>query len=416
MNNAHMEKSAHVEEQQVDEPPDGGLVAWSQVLASHLTMFNSWGYMTSFGIFQPYYVKTLNQDPSNISWIGSLEYFCIFFMGFLAGRAADAGYVRTLLFCGFALQILGVFTTSACNTYWQFLLAQGVCQGLGCGLTFTPMVSLVSSYFKKKRVLAICIQASGTSSGGLVFPAIAKTLLPSVGFPWAVRAMGFVIVFNSAIILLLVKPRLPPRKNGRFVELSAFKEPTYLLYTIGIFLALWGNFVAYFYLRAYAKDIVHVSEDVSFNMLLVMNGIGIPGRLIPSLIADRLLGPVNTISIIILLAGVMMSCWITIKHTTSMWIFSVFYGLFSSAIQGLFPAALASLTLDPTKQGLRIGMACSVFSFACLSGSPIAGHLIEIHNGQYLHAQIFGLVNMFCGCAFVVACRTARCGLKIQKM
>lgn len=30
-----------------DQIPDGGLVAWTQVLAGHLVIFNCWGYITS---------------------------------------------------------------------------------------------------------------------------------------------------------------------------------------------------------------------------------------------------------------------------------------------------------------------------------------------------------------------------------
>ena len=59
-------------------PPDGGLVAWTQVLMGHLIVFNTWGYIVSYGVFQTYYVTTLGHPPSDISWVrnsqeGSLE-------------------------------------------------------------------------------------------------------------------------------------------------------------------------------------------------------------------------------------------------------------------------------------------------------------------------------------------------------
>src|SRR5690606_36793786 len=40
----------------VSSPPDGGLKAWTQVLMGHLVLINSWGYLTSFGLIQSYYV------------------------------------------------------------------------------------------------------------------------------------------------------------------------------------------------------------------------------------------------------------------------------------------------------------------------------------------------------------------------
>lgn len=50
-------------------PPDGGLAAWTQAIMGHLIVFNTWGYIISFGVFQTYYVATLGHPPSDISWV-----------------------------------------------------------------------------------------------------------------------------------------------------------------------------------------------------------------------------------------------------------------------------------------------------------------------------------------------------------
>jgi len=47
------------------------------------------------------------------------------------------------------IQLCGIFLTSWCKTYWQVLLAQGVCVGIGNGLVFVPSVALASTYFFK---------------------------------------------------------------------------------------------------------------------------------------------------------------------------------------------------------------------------------------------------------------------------
>lgn len=69
------------------------------------------------------------------------------------------------------------------------------------------------------------------------------------GFPWAVRCMGFVVLLMVIIILALLRPRLPPRKSGPLVEWSAFKEPAYMLFTLGVFLLYWTLYFAFFYVR-----------------------------------------------------------------------------------------------------------------------------------------------------------------------
>lgn len=50
-----------------EPPPNGGLVAWTQVLMGHLLVFNGSGYVSSFGLFQAYYETTLGRPASDIS-------------------------------------------------------------------------------------------------------------------------------------------------------------------------------------------------------------------------------------------------------------------------------------------------------------------------------------------------------------
>ena len=196
---------------------------------------NSWGYISSFGVFQTYYANTLGRPPSDISWIGSFQIFLLFFIGVLTGRLTDGGYFRQVLLTGIVFQGLGLFTTSAATQYWQVFLAQGVCMGLGNGCLFCPSLAVVSTYFKKRRALAIGVMASGTGTGGLVFPSIARQLLPMVGFGWTVRTIGFIQLATLVVVFFVLRPRLPPRRTGPFLELSAFKELEYTFYACASF-------------------------------------------------------------------------------------------------------------------------------------------------------------------------------------
>lgn len=243
--------------------PDGGIKAWTQVLMGHLVLINGWGYLSSFGLFQSYYTTTMSASPSAISWIGSTQIFLVYLVGTFSGRALDAGYFHTVLAVGLFLQVLVVFMTSVSSQYWQIFLAQGICKGLGDGLVFCPTVSLVATYFSKKRSLALAVLASGGAVGGIIFPLIAQQLLPKVGFGWTVRTMGFLILFNSIIVLLIARVRLPPRKTGPLVEWSAFREPSYLLFCIAMFFNMWAVYFAYFYVSPTATGILSPSDQVT---------------------------------------------------------------------------------------------------------------------------------------------------------
>ncbi|KAG7422831.1 putative peptide chain release factor 1 [Fusarium oxysporum f. sp. raphani] len=329
-----------------DEPPDGGLQAWLQVVTGHLVAFNSWGYLISFGIFQPYYESQFSLPPSTISWIGSLEVCLIFFIGTFSGRAFDAGYYRTALAVGLFLQILAIFMTSIASSYWQVLLAQGICQGLGNGIIFAPTIANMSTYFTTKKTIAISAGACGAGTGGIVFPLIAQQLLPKIGFRWTVRVMGLVVAVSSMIIMIIAKTRLKARKAGPLVEWAAFKEPAYVLFAAAMFFTLWPTWISYNYARQYTTDKLSGSASDSFLILIVINAVGIPGRMISAFLADRLFGAIPVFIPTIFSASLCLYLWSQVSSLTGMFIWVSVFGYFGAAIQSLFPSCCASLTPD----------------------------------------------------------------------
>lgn len=98
-------------------PPDRGLEAWTQALCGHLLVCNTWGYISSFGVFQTYYVGALGHPPSDISWVGSVQIFFLFFIGTFSGRATDYGLFKPTIILGSFFMIFGVFMTSLSTKY-----------------------------------------------------------------------------------------------------------------------------------------------------------------------------------------------------------------------------------------------------------------------------------------------------------
>ncbi|GME56932.1 MFS transporter [Neofusicoccum parvum] len=227
--------------------------------------------------------------------------------------------------------------------------------------------------------------------------------------------MGFVILFNAVIVVSIARVRLPPRKTGPLVEWSAFREPSYTLFCIGMFFNLWAVYFAYFYISTFAKTIIGVSASESLILLLTMNAVGIPGRLVCGLTADRLLGPINTLIPVAFFAGLLFYCWAAVSSVGALYTFCVIYGFFGAGIQSLFPASCASLTTDLKKMGVRTGMCFSFISVACLTGPPIAGALIQHRNGNFLYAQVFGGSAFMGGTLTLVAARVAKNGLSLKR-
>ena len=190
----------------------------------------------SFGIFQTYYVSTLNQTRSDIAWVGSIAVFLLFFMGIISGRLTDAGYLRITTISGAVLVTLGTFMTSLTDEYWQVVLSQGLCTGLGNGLLLTPMMTLITMYFRRRLPIVMGVVSCGSVTGGLIYPSMARTLLPSIGFGWTLRAMGFIQLGTFAIALNCGKPKQARRKSAPMLDWAVSRDSKFTLYLSGCFL------------------------------------------------------------------------------------------------------------------------------------------------------------------------------------
>ena len=100
-----------------------------------------------------------------IAWIGSIQIFLMMVIGVCAGWLIDAGYLQFILIGGTFMTTLGMFMLSLCTKYWQILLAQAFCVGIGSGLLGLTSVAVIPLYFRKKRMLATGIAATGSSAG-----------------------------------------------------------------------------------------------------------------------------------------------------------------------------------------------------------------------------------------------------------
>lgn len=396
-------------EKEPPPPPDGGLRAWMVVLATHLTVMNSWGIIASFGVFQTYYGTILDEQRSTISWIGSMQVFLLFFVGVFGGRATDAGYFRLVYTIGAALQVLSMFMTAQCSEYWQFFLAQGVCSGLANGMMFCAGLSVMSTYFRKWRGVAVGFATTGSVTGGVIYPLMAQHLIPSVGFPWTMRCMGFVCLATLLMSSALYRTRIPPRITGPLIEWGAFKELSYNLFLIASFLMFCGIYFAFYYAGSYALSI-GLDSTTSFNSLIIMNAVGLVGRLLPTYLADRYFGVLNISAPITVCTGIIIVTWMTVETYNGMLVFVLVYGIFAAAVQALFPASVAALTDDPAKAGTRIGMSFTVVSFGCMVGPPICGALIGAVDGDYVWAQTFCGVVLIAGGVLLGAARVAKTG------
>lgn len=163
-------------------------------------------------------------------------------------------------------------------------------------------------------------------------------------------------------------------------------------------------------ISSFGRNVIGVYYSYSINVLILCNGIGFLGRFLPAVAADLKFGPLNAMFIPNVLAAVLMYTWSTVHTIPGLWVFAAFDGLLPNGVQGLWPATLASLTQDISKTGTRLGMGFTIVSFACATGPPLGGALIQLNNGGYLYCSLWAGTSFLLGSAFILAARICKTG------
>jgi MFS family permease len=303
--------------------------------------------------------------------------------------------------------------------YYQFVLAFSILSGIGNSFLFTPAMGAISHWFDKRRGEASGFAFTGSGFGGVLFPLMMQSLLPKVGWAWATRIVGFVILFLCAISVLLCKSRLPPKKGAATSWRDMLPDPRIFwdgtgamaVTTAGVFLIEWAYFVPVTYVPSYylTRQGLSNAEAVSgaaafaYQLLAILNAVSCFGRYIIGYVADKS-GRYNTmiVSNLVCLAAV-LGLWLpdalagTPPSTVLMIMFVIVFGFASGSNISLMPVCLGQLC-KTQDYGRYYASAYTVASIGCLTGIPIAGSLITATEGG---RRGFWGVILFTGLSYI---------------
>ncbi|KAK9421830.1 putative Monocarboxylate permease-like protein, mch4 [Seiridium unicorne] len=159
--------------------------------------------------------------------------------GLIAGPIYDRGYLRLLLVAGSLMVVFGMMMLSLSTEYWQALLAQAFCVGIGAGLLFVPTVSLIPTWFSTRIGLA-------------------------VDFLWAVRYVGFIALATFLLPLAVMRTRVHAPKPRAMVDWTAFHDAPFMAFTLGVLLVFIAQSVLIFYISFYPADRGFTSTSLAF--------------------------------------------------------------------------------------------------------------------------------------------------------
>ena len=158
-------------------------------------------------------------------------------------------------------------------------------------------------------------------------------LLKSSGFPWAMRAIGFVALaaaIMSIPALLSGSSVLATKRKARALfDKTAYRDKLFLIFTCCSFSTFLGYIVPYFYIPTYARDRLGLSQSMGLYTLVMAVAASFFGRLVSGALAQWL-GPIVTWALCTFVSGILSLCWISIDQEANFIAFSILWGrLFS---------------------------------------------------------------------------------------
>ncbi|WPH00104.1 hypothetical protein R9X50_00292700 [Acrodontium crateriforme] len=356
-------------------PPNGGLTAWLQVLGGFFMFWNTWGLINAFGVFQTYYHGVLlpNKDNSQIAWIGTLTSFLLCGSPLAWGPIFDLIGPQILVCIGTFAVVFGIMMTSLCTEYWQLCLAQGIVCGIGGGSLFICSVGVLPPYFSTKRSAAIGIAASGSSFGGIIYPIIFHELNDRIGFGWTVRLIGFLALAMLSVSCAVCKPRFKKSPGGvrKIFDVAILTEVHFMVFNLATFFGFVGQYIPFFFIEQFAGE--H-GIGLAFWMLIFLNVGSIPGRTLPSLVADKSQKPAHVLVTTTIGAMILAFCWIAIRHSQAgLIVWCLLYGFCSGAFVSLQATVITSMTNNMATIGTRFGINMFSAALGILIGSPVGG-------------------------------------------
>ncbi len=350
-------------------------------------------------------LPTLQLEFDTLRGGASLPYTCTmlgFALGGVAmGRLADrVGIVAPVLIGAFLLCI-GYIAAAFTSNIWQFAAISAVI-GLGSAAGFSPLISDLSHWFRKRRALAVTFAASGSYLSGAVWPLIIEHFVTAQGWRATHIGIGLFVPLVMVPIGLLLKQRL---QTAAYAEAEAATKaardelglkPNVLqgILVVAGFACCMAMSMPQVHIVAYCGDLGY-GVAVGTQIVSLMLGFGVVSRLASGVVADQIgAGPMLILGSSMQAAALLL--YLFFNSQASLYVISGLFGLFQGGIVPMY-AVIIRQFLPPREAGIRISLVlmATVLGMAC--GGLAAGYIFDA-TGSYrlafLHGFLWNVVNL----------------------
>jgi sugar phosphate permease len=213
--------------------------------------------------------------------------------GFLAGWVIDRFGPRRLMLSGIVMGGIALIGLSMMTSLWQFYLFYLFnAVGYMCGGPLPNQV-LIARWFEKARGKAMGIAYIGIGVGGMLVPQIARGLTGSFGWHNALMILGFLMIAIALPMAWFVKehPEHPVEKvkdEPRTRITPILRSWPFYLLVIGSMCSIGAVAGTIQNLKLFFSIDLKFTQEVAANILSIILGASIAGRLLMGWLADRM--------------------------------------------------------------------------------------------------------------------------------
>ncbi|XP_065558811.1 monocarboxylate transporter 10-like isoform X1 [Artemia franciscana] len=356
---------------------------WIIVISSFFANGIIFGIHNCFGILYPWlrdeFAQNNVDNPSaKASFVGSLAVGMTFLSSPVAGILTDKFGAKSTALLGAILASTGMLLSAySLNKVEALYVTYGIMFGGGSSLAYNPSLVVLGHHFDKRLGLINGIVTAGSSIFTVTLPFMLQYILDRAGLVATLQILSAVLAFLILSSIFYDIPYLEQKVESRvkIFNKDIWKSKLYIIWIIGVPLALVGYFVPYVHLVAFSEEVA-LKADGKWLVLCIGLTSGL-GRLIFGQIAD--MPNINRLLIqqfSILLIGSLTMLLTICRSFVCFIILCLCLGLADGcfvALQGVIPFDICGR--EGASQAL--GFALGIMAVPISVGPPIAGALRE---------------------------------------
>ncbi|XP_019644913.1 PREDICTED: uncharacterized protein LOC109485688 [Branchiostoma belcheri] len=386
-----------------DEPPDGGW-GWLVVLATFLSHVFVIATFKSFGVFFPYFQESFDQDAASTAWVSSIMGSVTLFGSLPAGALCNMFGCRAVVMTGSLLATTGLLSSMAVTSLAVMNLTAGFITGIGFSLMYTPCITTVGRYFKRRLALANGIGISGSGLGAFALPPVFQLLIDEYGWRGSLFIVAGVAlqgcVFGALLRPISLRADIqeksthvtdePTSRNTNrgplarlcvALDLSLLKMPYFVVFNIIMMFLVVGFGIPFVHLVKHARNVGLEPQQAAF----LVSAVGIADCL-----ARIGYGWLFSLGLYPLLRGFVVCslglglCLVFLPFAQTyqtMVICCIFIGVFMGCLSTKTAVFLAEFC-GVKRLASAVGISFGVRGFTMLLSPPFAGYLYDV-TGNY---------------------------------